>query len=93
MATTAAQSSTQRTIVRRWDEYDKEQTSLSFHKMGKELKPRSRDHVCPLCDAAFGRANDLSRHVRLVHEQRRDHACPQCNAAFGEASKIGRAHV
>ena len=37
--------------------------------MGKELKPRCRDHVCPLCDAAFGRGSSLKKHVRTVHEQ------------------------
>jgi uncharacterized C2H2 Zn-finger protein len=31
-----------------------------------------RDHACPQCDAAFGQAGDLSRHVRAVHEQREE---------------------
>ena len=61
----------------------------------KETKPRKRTqghHTCPLCDAAFGQASSLTRHVRLVHEQRRDHACPQCDAAFGQAGDL-RKHV
>ena len=59
--------------------------------MVKELT-KSRRHACPQCDAAFGKASDLSRHVRVVHEQRKDHACPQCDAAFGEASNLNK-HV
>ena len=58
--------------------------------MGKE--PKSRIHTCPQCDAAFGKASNLTRHVRTVHEQRRDHACPQCDAAFGEAGSLKK-HV
>ena len=49
-----------------------------------------RDHACPQCDAAFGQAGDLRKHVRAVHEQRRDHACPHCNAAFGRADTLRR---
>jgi uncharacterized C2H2 Zn-finger protein len=51
---------------------------------------KRKDHACPQCDAAFGRAGDLSRHMRTVHEQRKDHACPQCDAAFGEAGTLRR---
>jgi len=51
-----------------------------------------RDHACPQCDAAFGEARNLRRHVRTVHEQRREHACPQCDAAFEEAGTL-RKHV
>ena len=61
----------------------------------EEIKPSKRtqrDHACPQCDAAFGRADSLRTHVRTVHEQRRDHACPQCDAAFGEAGNLRR-HV
>jgi KRAB domain-containing zinc finger protein len=58
--------------------------------MVKETK--SRRHACPQCDAAFGRASTLRKHVRTVHEQRKDHACPQCDAAFGEAGHLRR-HV
>jgi hypothetical protein len=31
-----------------------------------------KDHACPHCDAAFGHASHLSRHVRAVHEQREE---------------------
>jgi uncharacterized C2H2 Zn-finger protein len=61
------------------------------HRMVKELT-KSRRHACPQCDAAFGKASHLSRHVRTVHEQRKDHACPQCDAAFGQAGNL-RKHV
>ena len=40
----------------------------------KETKPHKRTqghHACSQCDAAFGKASNLSRHVRMVHEQRR----------------------
>ena len=42
--------------------------------------------------AAFGKAGQLTRHMRAVHEKRRDHACPHCAAAFGRASDLTR-HV
>ena len=51
-----------------------------------------RSHACSQCNAAFGKASTLTRHVRTVHEKRRDHACPQCEAAFGQAGNL-RAHV
>ena len=60
--------------------------------MGKEPKQPSHRHQCSQCDYKAGQASDLSRHVRVVHEQRRDHACSQCDAAFGEASDL-RKHV
>ena len=41
--------------------------------------PYAKPHACPHCAAAFGRASDLTRHVRTVHEKRRDHACPHCS--------------
>ena len=58
--------------------------------MGKE--PKSRRHACPQCDYKAGTAQNLTTHVRTVHEKRRDHACPQCDAAFGQASNLSR-HV
>jgi uncharacterized C2H2 Zn-finger protein len=58
----------------------------------RTVHEQRRDHACPQCDAAFGQASNLRKHVRVVHEQRRDHACPQCDAAFGEASSLSR-HV
>ena len=58
----------------------------------RTVHEQRRDHACPQCDAAFGSARDLSRHVRSVHEQRKDHACAQCKAAFGRASDLRR-HV
>jgi hypothetical protein len=41
-----------------------------------------KDHACPHCAAVFGRVDNLTSHVRTVHEKRRDHACPHCAAAF-----------
>jgi hypothetical protein len=35
----------------------------------RTVHEQRRDHACPQCDAAFGQASDLSRHVRTVHEQ------------------------
>ena len=58
----------------------------------RTVHEQRKDHACPQCDAAFGRADDLRTHVRTVHEQRKDHACPQCDAAFGRASDLSR-HV
>ena len=58
----------------------------------RTVHEQRRDHVCPQCDAAFGEASTLRKHVRVVHEQRRDHACPQCDAAFGQAGNL-RKHV
>ena len=31
-----------------------------------------QDHACPQCDAAFGEAGSLRRHVRTVHKQREE---------------------
>ena len=36
----------------------------------------------------IGRAGNLTRHVRTVHEKRRDHACPHCIAVFGHGSTL-----
>ena len=58
----------------------------------KEIKRTQGHHACSHCGAAFGKASNLSRHVRVVHEQRRDHACPHCVAAFGQAVSLRR-HV
>ena len=58
----------------------------------RTVHEQRRDHACPHCDYAAGRAGDLRTHVRVVHEQRKDHACPQCDAAFGQAGTL-RKHV
>ena len=54
--------------------------------------PYVKPHACAQCAAAFGKAGDLTRHVRTVHEKRRDNACPHCAAAFGRASVLTK-HV
>jgi len=33
---------------------------------------KRRDHACPQCDAAFGKASHLKTHVRTVHKQREE---------------------
>jgi uncharacterized C2H2 Zn-finger protein len=58
----------------------------------RKVHEKRRDHACPHCAAAFGKAGHLTRHVRTVHEKRKDHACPHCAAAFGEAGKLTK-HV
>ena len=35
----------------------------------RTVHEQRRDHACPQCDAAFGQASHLSRHVRTVHKQ------------------------
>ena len=42
----------------------------------RAMHEKRKDHACPHCAAAFGRADKLRGHVRTVHEKRRDHACP-----------------
>jgi hypothetical protein len=34
----------------------------------RTVHEQRRDHACPQCDAAFGEAGTLRRHVRTVHE-------------------------
>ena len=64
----------------------------SKHTRDTPLVEKRRDHKCPHCSSAFGRAGDLTKHVRTVHEKRKDHACPHCAAAFGTASHLTK-HV
>ena len=47
-----------------------------------------RTHICPQCNAAFGRANHLKRHVQTIHEKCKDFVCPECARAFGRADKL-----
>ena len=62
-------------------------------RVGKQgATPYARPHACPHCAAALGRASDLAKHIRTVHEKPRDYACPHCAAAFGRASDLTR-HV
>ena len=67
-----------------------EKQQLAPPKQGTALN--SKPHACPHCAAAFGKATQLTRHVRTVHEKRKDHVCPQCATAFGTASHLA-AHV
>ena len=59
---------------------------------GRVVHEKRRDHACPLCNAAFGEASNLTVHVRTVHEKRRDRACLHCAAAFGAAGSMTK-HV
>ena len=38
---------------------------------------------CLECSAAFGRTDDLRRHISVVHEVISDHEYPHCSKAFG----------
>ena len=46
----------------------------------------------PVLRRWFGTAQNLTTHVRTVHEKRKDHVCSQCAAAFGSAGHLTR-HV
>jgi hypothetical protein len=35
----------------------------------RTVHEQRKDHACPQCDAAFGTASHLRRHVRTVHKQ------------------------
>ena len=54
----------------------------------KGTAPYAKPHACPRCAAAFTRVDNLTRHVRTVHEKRRDHVCSHCAATFGRAGSL-----
>ncbi|RKP03938.1 hypothetical protein CXG81DRAFT_4636, partial [Caulochytrium protostelioides] len=51
-----------------------------------------KNHVCPLCAAAFARKHDLSRHMRALHSGRRPFSCPLCRRGFNRLDDLERHH-
>ncbi len=53
---------------------------------------QQRPYKCtvPGCTSLFGKANHLSRHIRIVHNKERPFACdrPDCNSRFGSRSHL-----
>ncbi|RPD75589.1 hypothetical protein L226DRAFT_612603 [Lentinus tigrinus ALCF2SS1-7] len=63
-------------------------------RVTKRRKPQDTTpkFQCPLCDKKFARSNNLTVHVKSVHELKRDHKCPHpgCDRAFSRKHDLTR---
>ena len=54
----------------------------------RTVHEQRRDHACSQCDAAFGQAGNLRKHVRAVHEQRPKTPCAECGETFAKQQQL-----
>ena len=45
----------------------------------KSIHEKTKDHVCDLCGAAYGRKSHLKDHINVVHNDIKPFACDQCS--------------
>ena len=50
--------------------------------------PYAKPHACPHCAAAFGRASDLTRHVRTVHPDNSQGEVADCPPSLEAAAVV-----
>lgn len=49
-----------------------------------------KNHVCPYCERAFLRRNELERHHISVHQQIKQFQCSSCEKSFSRKDKLLR---
>ena len=59
---------------------------VSFHE---EKKPVSTEtYECDFCDKTFSRPDNVSRHIKAVHEGKKPFPCEECDKTFAEKRSL-----
>ena len=55
----------------------------------KVKKPASyKDYKCKSCGKSFSQADDLRKHIPMVHEDHKDHKCKSCGKLFSQTGDL-----
>ena len=66
--------------------------SRTDHIDKNETKKSNNNNECGKCGNNFGRAADLKKHIRYVHEGLKNHKCETCGKAFSQLHHL-KGHI
>ena len=59
---------------------------VSFHE---EKKPvNTETYECDFCDKTFSRPDNVTRHIKAVHEGKKPFPCEECDKSFAEKRSL-----
>ena len=59
---------------------------VSFHE---EKKPvNTETYECDFCDKTFSRPDNVTRHIKAVHEGKKPFPCEECDKTFAEKRSL-----
>lgn len=65
------------------------QESRLRNHMAKHMK---ESHSCPHCDKVFAHKNNLTTHIKGIHEQNKNYECQYCSRRFGNSYNL-KVHI